>query len=337
MIAATVRNCAPKLKSRWRSRAVTPGAEWLVDNFHLVEEQLREIREDLPPGFYRELPKLADGPFAGYPRVYLLARELIEHTAGRIDLDAIVEFVLAYQRTSTLSIGETWAIPLMVRLALVEGGQHHCRLGLHSTPLILQLAQPTDQLVAGVDRDQVALGRRPDQQGLDVGLGRVHVDHFSAQYASAMPEAFGLIEQRLDEIFERFYSERPEGEKFGTHSGLGLSISVQLVRLMGGLLWAESEPNQGSTFHFTVTVDARATPADGVASGSAHAEGDDAAGGIVRRYADGDAVARHHLDAEPPHAPAQLRKHFLARVTLHAIEPAGADDHERQREKTGFQ
>ncbi len=51
-------------------RAITPAAEWLVDNFHVVDEQLREVRDDLPTGFYRELPKLADGPLAGYPRVY---------------------------------------------------------------------------------------------------------------------------------------------------------------------------------------------------------------------------------------------------------------------------
>src|SRR3954468_6557988 len=61
-------------------RAITPAAEWLVDNFHLVEDQVREGREDLPPGFYRELPKLASGPFAGYPRVWALAYELVAHT-----------------------------------------------------------------------------------------------------------------------------------------------------------------------------------------------------------------------------------------------------------------
>src|SRR5215470_8081943 len=51
-------------------RSIVPAAEWLVDNFHIVDEQLREIRDDLPSGYYRELPKLADGPLAGYPRVY---------------------------------------------------------------------------------------------------------------------------------------------------------------------------------------------------------------------------------------------------------------------------
>jgi cyclic beta-1,2-glucan synthetase len=94
--------------------------DWLRDNHHVVQDQVREIRQDLPRSYYLELPKLAAGPFEGYPRVYVLARELIVHTAGRIDLETIVEFAAAYQRTSHLSIGETWAIPIMLRLALVE-------------------------------------------------------------------------------------------------------------------------------------------------------------------------------------------------------------------------
>jgi hypothetical protein len=63
--------------------------EWLRDNHHVVQDQVREVRQHLPRKYYLELPKLADGPLKGYPRVYLLARELIEHTAGRIDLDVI--------------------------------------------------------------------------------------------------------------------------------------------------------------------------------------------------------------------------------------------------------
>jgi cyclic beta-1,2-glucan synthetase len=94
--------------------------DWLRDNHHVVQDQVREIRQHLPRRYYRQLPKLADGPYPGYPRIYLLARELIAHTAGRIDLETLVDFVTAYQTASELSIGETWAIPIMVRLALVE-------------------------------------------------------------------------------------------------------------------------------------------------------------------------------------------------------------------------
>jgi len=59
---------------------VVPAAEWLLDNYHLVEAQIREIRDDLPPGYYRQLPKLAEGPFAGYPRVFGLAWAFVAHT-----------------------------------------------------------------------------------------------------------------------------------------------------------------------------------------------------------------------------------------------------------------
>ncbi len=111
---------------RFLSTAVTKDApavgseDWLRDNHHVVQDQVREIRQDLPRQYYQELPKLADGPFAGYPRVYAFARELITHTAGRLDLQTLVDFAVAYQRVAPLTIGETWAIAIMLRLALVE-------------------------------------------------------------------------------------------------------------------------------------------------------------------------------------------------------------------------
>src|SRR6267378_4655814 len=101
-------------------RAITPAAEWLVDNFHLVDEQLREIRDDLPPGFYRELPKLADGHLAGYPRVYGVAWAFVAHTDSRFDPDALRRFVRAYQRVQPLTIGELWAVAITLRVVLVE-------------------------------------------------------------------------------------------------------------------------------------------------------------------------------------------------------------------------
>ena len=101
-------------------RPITPAAEWLLDNYHLVEEQIREIREDLPPGFYRQLPKLADGPFAGYPRVFGLAWAFVAHSDSRFDPDTLRLFVRAYQRVQPLTIGELWAVAITLRIVLVE-------------------------------------------------------------------------------------------------------------------------------------------------------------------------------------------------------------------------
>ncbi len=101
-------------------RSITPAAEWMVDNFHIVDEQLRQIREDLPRGYYRELPKLADGFLAGYPRVFGIAWAFVAHTDSRFDPEALRRFVHAYQRVQPLQIGELWAIAITVRIVLVE-------------------------------------------------------------------------------------------------------------------------------------------------------------------------------------------------------------------------
>jgi cyclic beta-1,2-glucan synthetase len=101
-------------------RSITPAAEWLLDNYHLVEEQIREIRADLPPGFYRQLPRLAEGPFAGFPRVFGLAWAVIAHSDSRFDPESLRLFVHAYQRVQPLSIGELWAVAITLRIVLVE-------------------------------------------------------------------------------------------------------------------------------------------------------------------------------------------------------------------------
>ena len=101
-------------------RAITPAAEWLVDNFHIVDEQLREIQDDLPPGFYRELPQLAAGPLQGYPRVFGLAWAFVAHTDSRFDPETLRRFVRAYQRVQPLTIGELWAVAIALRVVLVE-------------------------------------------------------------------------------------------------------------------------------------------------------------------------------------------------------------------------
>lgn len=99
---------------------ISPAAEWLVDNFHLVEEQVREIREDLPKSYYYELPQLAGGDFKNYPRIYALSVQLIAHTDSHLDTETLRRFINAYQKVSPLSIGELWAVPISLRLALVE-------------------------------------------------------------------------------------------------------------------------------------------------------------------------------------------------------------------------
>ena len=101
-------------------RRGSPAGEWLLDNFYLVEEQIRLARLHFPRTYSRELPRLAHGAAAGFPRVYDIALELIAHADGRVDAENVSHFVAAYQSVKTLILGELWAVPIMLRLGLIE-------------------------------------------------------------------------------------------------------------------------------------------------------------------------------------------------------------------------
>ena len=102
------------------NRRITPAGEWLLDNFYLIEEQIRTAKRHLPKGYSRELPRLAGGQSAGRPRVYDIALETVAHGDGRVDGETLIRFVAAYQSVTDLKLGELWAIPIMLRLAVIE-------------------------------------------------------------------------------------------------------------------------------------------------------------------------------------------------------------------------
>ena len=117
---------------------VSPAGEWLLDNFHIIQEHIQEVRASLPPGYYRELPELATGLLAGYPRVYEMAISLISHTEARVDLDNVTRFVGEFQATAPFSLGELWAVPAMVRLGLIESVR---RMALRTVERLDELAR----------------------------------------------------------------------------------------------------------------------------------------------------------------------------------------------------
>ncbi len=99
---------------------ITPAGEWLLDNFYLIEEQIRTAQRDFPKGYSRQLPRLLNGPSEGLPRVYDIALETISHGDGRVDAESLSRFVASYQTVTVLKLGELWAVPIMLRLALIE-------------------------------------------------------------------------------------------------------------------------------------------------------------------------------------------------------------------------
>ncbi|WP_370551242.1 GH36-type glycosyl hydrolase domain-containing protein [Glaciimonas sp. PAMC28666] len=112
--------CSLLIESVKGKRQITPAAEWLLDNFYLIEEQIRTAKRHLPKNYSMELPRLLKGPSAGFPRVYDIALETISHGDARVDPENLSRFVAAYQKVMPLTMGELWAIPIMLRLALID-------------------------------------------------------------------------------------------------------------------------------------------------------------------------------------------------------------------------
>lgn len=101
-------------------KTLSGAGEWLLDNFYVVQTAVRQVEKNLPTGYYHRLPRLTESELAGYPRVYAIARALVRHFDGHLDLDQIVAFLRVYQETRPLSMGELWALPTVLRLVLIE-------------------------------------------------------------------------------------------------------------------------------------------------------------------------------------------------------------------------
>jgi cyclic beta-1,2-glucan synthetase len=157
-------------------RAITPAAEWLVDNYYLVERQIREITSALPPGYYRQLPKLAEGPFAGYPRVFGLAWAFVAHTDSHFDADMLCRFVGAYQGVQPLTIGELWAVAITLRIVLIENLRRIAERVTHSSAARLEADGLADRLLGSNGR-----AREPISTVLARRDGKALPDAFAVQ------------------------------------------------------------------------------------------------------------------------------------------------------------
>jgi cyclic beta-1,2-glucan synthetase len=101
--------------------AASTASEWILDNISIIRQAFRLIREDMPGGFYQQLPKLDDGPMEGYPRIYGLTSILVDLPEIQLESDNLQRFIAAYQEETLLTTGELWAFPVMLRYAVIEG------------------------------------------------------------------------------------------------------------------------------------------------------------------------------------------------------------------------
>ena len=222
-------------------RRITPAGEWLLDNFYLIEEQIRTARRHLPPRYDRELPRLADGPSAGLPRVYDIALETISHGDGRLDADGLGGFVSAYQEVTPLTTGELWAIPIMLRLALLENLRRvSARIG----------ADRADRNRADYWADQMSAVAEKDPKSLILSIADMArsqppmVGSFVAEFARrlqgkspALALPLTWIEQRLSEdgltIEHLVQSENQQQAA----DQVSVSNSISSLRFLGAADW----------------------------------------------------------------------------------------------------
>lgn len=198
--------------------AITPAAEWLLDNFHVIEEQVSDIHVDFPESYYRELPKLAEGVLEGFPRVYGIAWALVAHTDSRFAPEVLTLFVRAYQSVDPLTLGELWAIPSTLRVLLVENLRRLAVRIMRSQAgrrLADEFVDQIEQVIAQTDKPEptlpeAALPAAPLRQAYAVQiLQRLHDPHPGSELSLDFLNEW-LREQgiTLDELVHREHADQ---------------------------------------------------------------------------------------------------------------------------------
>ncbi|MEI7901077.1 MAG: glucoamylase family protein, partial [bacterium] len=225
------------------SQRITPAAEWLLDNFYLIEEQIQLARRHLPRGYSRELPRLLNGSSAGFPRVYDIVLELISHVDAQIDAGPLSAFIAAYQTAVSLKLGELWAIPIMLRLGLIENLQR-------VTTRLIIAREDRDLADLWVDRLQSMAEENPSQLVVvvadmaksDLPLSSSFVAEFCQRLSRHSPVlhlARNWLEQRLVEqgsSIEQLVQIESQNQ---ASDQVSVSHSIASLRFLSAMDWKE--------------------------------------------------------------------------------------------------
>jgi cellobiose phosphorylase len=240
-----------------RGRRITPAAEWFLDNYHLIEEQIRTARRHLPRGYSRELPRLINGPSAGQPRVYDIALELISHVDGQLDAQSLSAFVGSYQSVTSLRLGELWAIPIMLRLALLENlrrvalrvaeGRRDREQAAYWVERMVEVAATEPAHVVVVLGDMVKQGPPLNSAFASEFASRLH------GRTSAMIFPMTWLEHRLAEqgqTLEQIFQDASQNQ---AADQVSIGNSITSLRLLGAIEWRDFVESLSSVEHVLQT------------------------------------------------------------------------------------
>jgi cyclic beta-1,2-glucan synthetase len=226
-----------------QGRRAMPAGEWFLDNFYLIEEQIRTARKHLPRDYSRELPRLANGPSAGAPRVYDIALELIAHVDGRVDSTCVRAFVAAYESGSSLKLGELWAIPIMLRLALLENLR---RVALRMSAARREAEQAAYWVQRMLDTAASEPGKvvmvLAEMARQNAGLSHAFVAEFAHRFheqGALLQFPMSWIEQRLSERGETMEQVLQAASQSQAADQVSVGNSITSLRSLGAIDWRQ--------------------------------------------------------------------------------------------------
>ncbi|HSD62967.1 MAG TPA: hypothetical protein VLB50_04185, partial [Ignavibacteriaceae bacterium] len=222
-------------------RAITPAEEWLLDNFYLIEEQIRTGKKHLPKGYSRELPRISHGMSKGLPRVYDIAEEIISHGDGRVDPENLNRFTSAYQTVTILKLGELWAIPIMLRLALIEN-LRRVAVKVAAGRIERNLADAwADEMIEMVEKDPKNLIQVvADMSRSDPPMTTAFVSELTRRLqglSHTLSSALTWIEQRLSDSDQTIEELIQLGNQQQAADQVSISNSIGSLRFLETMNW----------------------------------------------------------------------------------------------------
>ena len=222
--------------------AISPAAEWLFDNFHLIESQLKEIRAGLPPRYYRSLPVLKNAPLMGLPRIYGVAWSFVAHTDSAFDESLLVHFLNAYQQTCELSQGELWALPTTLRVVLIENLRRLAeRLAGHKAAQELAslcAARYTELTVPALDAALTAMEQRGVAPVFLAHLAHL-VQPIAGRIAPGTPVDPSPVQQWLTAAVPDLVALTAQQQFDQAADLLSMGNAVTALRLVGAADWSD--------------------------------------------------------------------------------------------------
>ena len=134
---------------------IHPAGEWLLDNFYIIEEAVKQIQKELPLKKYINFVGIANGEYKGFARIYVLASEIVAYSDNKIEKENLSDYLESYQNKKTLSMDEIWNIGIFLQIAIIENITECCSKIYSSQIQKYRAESIAERLVEGKDKTQL--------------------------------------------------------------------------------------------------------------------------------------------------------------------------------------